>query len=64
MSPQRGAETSIYLASDPRLEGVTGKYFTNKKETESSAESHDVEEARRLWDASCQLLGMQGSGPS
>ena len=59
MSPQRGAETSLFLASDPRLEGVSGKYFTNKKETESSAESHDIDEARRLWDESCRLLGIQ-----
>jgi NAD(P)-dependent dehydrogenase (short-subunit alcohol dehydrogenase family) len=58
-SPQKGAETSIFLASEPRLEGVSGKYFSNKKEIRSSAESYDVDEARRLWDASCELLGIK-----
>jgi hypothetical protein len=35
-SPEKGAETSIYLASSPLIEGVTGKYFFDKMEKQSS----------------------------
>lgn len=31
-SPEKGARTSIYLASAPELEGVTGRYFAKGKE--------------------------------
>ena len=54
-SPAKGAATSIYLASSSEVEGVTGKYFEKKKETESSPESSDVAIARRLWDVSEEL---------
>lgn len=40
-SPEKSAETSIYLASSPEVEGITGKYFVNKKEAKSSKESYD-----------------------
>jgi NAD(P)-dependent dehydrogenase (short-subunit alcohol dehydrogenase family) len=58
LSPARGAETSIYLASAPEVEGVTGKYFVKKAAVESSPESHDQAVARRLWDVSAGLAGL------
>lgn len=58
LSPARGAETSIYLASSPDVEGVTGKYFIKQAEVESSPESYDLEVAKRLWDVSAKLTGM------
>ena len=33
-SPEKGAETSIYLASSPEVEGISGKYFENCKQTD------------------------------
>ncbi len=54
-SPARGAETSIYLASSTEVEGVTGRYFVNKKLVQSSPESHDPRLARLLWDVSTKL---------
>jgi len=48
-SPEKGAETSIYLASSPDVEGVTGKYFTDKHELKASPASYDLEAAKRLW---------------
>ena len=48
-TPEAGAETSIYLASSPEMEGVTGKYFEGKRPVNSSRESHDEAAARRLW---------------
>jgi len=57
-SPESGARTQVYLASSPQLEGVTGKYFIDSKEARSSAESHDANIARRLWDVSAQMTGL------
>ncbi len=51
-SPEKGSRTSVYLASSPEVEGVSGKYFVNKKERESSPESSDEAAAQRLWQIS------------
>jgi len=57
-SPQSGARTQVYLASSQEVEGVTGKYFIDSKEARSSAESHDANIARRLWEVSVQMTGL------
>jgi NAD(P)-dependent dehydrogenase (short-subunit alcohol dehydrogenase family) len=57
-SPEKGAETTIFLATAPEVEGVTGKYFEGKRERRSSRESYDEAAARRLWEVSEQLTGM------
>lgn len=57
-SPEEGAETSIYLAASPDVEGVTGKYFAGKKPAASSRGSHDAAAARRLWEVSERLTGL------
>jgi NAD(P)-dependent dehydrogenase (short-subunit alcohol dehydrogenase family) len=54
-SSARGAETSIYLASSPEVEGVSGKYFVNRRPARSSDESYDPAVAARLWKASEEL---------
>ena len=56
---QRGAQTSIYLATSPEVEGVSGKYFVNRRQTQSSAESYDQHLAQRLWQISAELTGLQ-----
>src|SRR3989449_7764579 len=56
--PEGGAKTPVYLASSSDVEGVSGKYFTNKKEKESSKESNDEQVARRLWLVSEDLTGL------
>jgi retinol dehydrogenase-14 len=55
-SPEKGAETSIYLASSPDVEGISGKYFFDKKERSSNRESYDKKIAKRLWDVSEDLV--------
>ena len=57
-SNAQGAATSIYLASSPAVEGVTGKYFADSKEVPSNAASHDKEAAGRLWEISEQMTGL------
>ncbi|MFQ6613120.1 MAG: SDR family oxidoreductase [Fidelibacterota bacterium] len=56
ISMAKGAETSIYLASSPEVEGVSGKYFEKKKAVPSSKASYDQEAIRRLWDVSETLV--------
>jgi NAD(P)-dependent dehydrogenase (short-subunit alcohol dehydrogenase family) len=56
ISPERGARTVVRLASDPALEGVSGRYFARSREAPSSAASRDPEAARRLWAASEALV--------
>ena len=55
--PAMGARTSIYLASSPEVEGVTGKYFYDCQEIPSSAISHDLGLAEKLWQVSLELTG-------
>jgi hypothetical protein len=60
LNPEKGAATSIFLASSPDVEGVTGKYFIKKKAVKSSPESYDTAIARRLWEVSARLTGIGG----
>jgi retinol dehydrogenase 12 len=54
--PEQGAATSVYLASSPEVEGLTGKYFSDKKETRSSAASYDLDAQKQLWILSEQMV--------
>jgi NAD(P)-dependent dehydrogenase (short-subunit alcohol dehydrogenase family) len=58
ISAKKGAETSVYLASAPEVESVTGKCFSKLRETETSPVSHDQQVQRRLWGATMELLGL------
>jgi NAD(P)-dependent dehydrogenase (short-subunit alcohol dehydrogenase family) len=58
VSPKKGAETVVFLAASQDVAGVTGKYFVRKQQVESSPESHDRAEARRLWELSNRLTGL------
>ncbi|MCK4285993.1 MAG: SDR family NAD(P)-dependent oxidoreductase, partial [Candidatus Lokiarchaeota archaeon] len=54
-NPEKGAETSIFLASSPEVEGITGKYYIKKQQQESSNESYNEDYAKRLWEISAIL---------
>jgi NAD(P)-dependent dehydrogenase (short-subunit alcohol dehydrogenase family) len=58
-TPRQGAATSIHLASSPDVAGVSGAYFANRWPRRSAAASYDRDLARRLWDASASLVGVQ-----
>jgi NAD(P)-dependent dehydrogenase (short-subunit alcohol dehydrogenase family) len=58
MSAKKGAEPSVYLASDPEVEGVNGKCFARMQEKETVRISYDQQVQRRLWDATVELLGL------
>ena len=55
IAPDKGAETPVYLAASPEVEGVTGKYFVDCRPVPSSGISHDADLAARLWDMSASL---------
>jgi retinol dehydrogenase 14 len=57
-SPERGAATSIQLATAPELEGVTGAFFANGRRTRSSKASYDEGDATRLWRVSAELVAL------
>lgn len=57
----KGARTSLYLATSPEVEGVSGQYFANCKATKSSRISHDREIGQRLWQVTEKLCGLAGS---
>ena len=58
LKPQDGARTSIYLASSPEVEGISGKYFVQCKDVPSSPQSYNADTARRLWQISEQMTGV------
>ena len=58
ISVDEGAETSIYLASSPEVEAVSGKYFYKKQAVPSSRYSYDQAVAERLWQVSSELSGL------
>jgi NAD(P)-dependent dehydrogenase (short-subunit alcohol dehydrogenase family) len=55
-SPERGAETSVHLATAPELEGTTGRYFADCRERRSSPISQDRDLQERLWELSERLV--------
>ena len=57
-SPERGADTAVYLASSPEVEGVTGRYFANRKAKNSHKSSYDTAATARLWQVSADLVGL------
>jgi NAD(P)-dependent dehydrogenase (short-subunit alcohol dehydrogenase family) len=58
-TPEEGAQTSIYLASAPELENVTGQYFANSTPKKSSKRSYNQADADRLWQVSTALVGLE-----
>jgi hypothetical protein len=58
-SPEKGAQTTLYLATSPDVEGVSGKYFVNKNVRRSSKASYDETTAQRLWQVSAQMTGLE-----
>lgn len=57
-SAEKGARTSLYLATSQEMYGVSGKYFLKRKPVESSSESYDKNVAKRLWEVSAELTGL------
>jgi retinol dehydrogenase 14 len=55
-SPEQGADTLVWLASSPEIEGISGKYFFDRKEIEAKSVAHDPAARRMLSE---QLTGLK-----
>lgn len=58
LTPEQGAQTSIYLASDPSVRGVTGKYFSKKKPAAVNKVCQDIAVQQQLWRISEEIAGI------
>jgi retinol dehydrogenase 14 len=58
-SPERGADTAVYLASAAGADGVTGLYFADSKARKSHESTYDASAAARLWQVSADLVGLE-----
>jgi NAD(P)-dependent dehydrogenase (short-subunit alcohol dehydrogenase family) len=56
ITPEKGAQTSIYLATNQDQSGVTGRYFVDSKPVPSSRASYDYTARRKLWEISAKLM--------
>ena len=56
IGPEKAAETIVYLAASPEVEGISGQYYFDKMPIQSSPASYDEECAKTLWDVSFALI--------
>jgi retinol dehydrogenase 14 len=59
-APAQGAATSVYLASAPGLEQVTGRFFAGREPRKSAKSSYDQAAAAQLWQVSADLARVLG----
>ena len=57
VSPKKGADTALYLASSSEVDNISGKYFVNRKPVGTSGLADDQDAATRLWKISEELTG-------
>jgi NAD(P)-dependent dehydrogenase (short-subunit alcohol dehydrogenase family) len=63
-SPAKGAATSIYLASSPSVESITGKYFYDSQAIPAAPQATDMVVARKLWDVSSEMVHLADGLPA
>lgn len=63
-TPEKGARTSIYLATSPDVEHITGKYFINSIPRPSAAISYNEALQKQMWDISAELVHLPGRQPN
>jgi len=64
LSPERGADTIVYLASSPDVAGQTGGYYVKRQRREPSAAARDDATARKLWEISEKMTGLTPAQPA
>lgn len=57
-TPEKGAQTTVYLAASPEVEGVSGEYFVRSRRARPSRSAQDAALAEKLWVKSAQLVGI------
>jgi NAD(P)-dependent dehydrogenase (short-subunit alcohol dehydrogenase family) len=61
LTSAQGAVLSVYLATSPEVDGVTGKYYESTSAGGASPKASDVKLRRQLWDISAHLCGLAPS---
>lgn len=64
LSPQHGAQTSVYLASSPDVAGITGGYFERCRQVPPSRNAENDEDAGRLWAETAKITEIDDAAPS
>lgn len=59
-SPQKGADTLVWLTTSPDVVNVSGRYFIDQQQRPSSPEAEDTETAGRLWEISERQCAVSG----
>lgn len=62
-SPDAGADTPAWLATSPEVEGVTGRFFVDRRPVPTAEHTTDVERCDRLWETTARLLS-RASAPA
>ena len=60
-SPEKGAETLVWLATSPDVANVSGGYFFDQEQRPSSPDAQDRETAKRLWEISEEQCALRSS---
>src|SRR5918911_1480007 len=60
-SPEQGADTLIWLASSSEVDGISGKYFSDRKEIEAKKVAYDRAARLRLWEICEDLTGLKAA---
>lgn len=58
ISPEKGAETLVYLASSPEVADVTGQYFYKCRPATPTRQAQDDAAAHRLWQETAKIAGL------
>lgn len=58
LTPEQGADTAIYLATESDLQEVTGQYYYRRKNQELTPRAQNKQEAERLWQWSQEQVGL------
>ncbi|WJX85873.1 Short-chain dehydrogenase TIC 32, chloroplastic [Trifolium repens] len=53
---QQGAATTCYVALNPQVKGISGKYFSDSNVAEPSSQATDIDLGKKLWDFSLKLI--------
>ena len=61
ITPERQAETYVYLAADSAVQNISGGYWNeNNQQVRSNAKSYNRETWKKLWEASSRMTGLSG----
>lgn len=62
-TPEQGCQTTVMLAVDEQLAKVSGKYFSDCRESSVSASASDMNRAKKLWEISERMVKLEDNDP-